>query len=303
MNNEQLIVTSSPHVRATDSVSKIMWTVVISLLPAVLAAVYYFSFRAVAIILVSVLGAVATEYIFQNVRGKEVTIADGSAVVTGVLLALTLPPTIPLWTVLVGSAVAIGLGKQVFGGLGHNPFNPALVGRAFLMAAYPVLMTTWQLDGQTTATPLNLFKMQGIMTDVWQLFVGHIGGSLGETSAFALLIGFAYLLYKGYVNWRIPAGMIGTVFLLTLVFGQNPIFHLFAGSLMLGALYMATDMVSSPVTKSGRWLFGFGAGLIVVVIRLWGGYPEGVMYGILLMNTAVPLINRYTRPRSLGEVK
>jgi len=145
--------------------------------------------------------------------------------------------------------------------------------------------------------------MEGIATDTWNLFVGHIGGSLGETSAIALLLGFSFLLYKGYVNWRIPTGMVGTVFILTLVFGANPIFHLFAGGLMLGSLFMATDMVSSPVTKKGRWIFGIGAGLIVVVIRLWGGYPEGVMYAILLMNTTVPLINRYTRPRSLGEVR
>ncbi|RCW49692.1 MULTISPECIES: RnfABCDGE type electron transport complex subunit D [unclassified Halanaerobium] len=303
MNNEQLIVTSSPHIRAADSVSKIMWSVVISLIPAVFAAIYFFQARALSIVVVSVLGAVLTEYVFQKVRGKKITIKDGSAVVTGVLLALTLPPSIPLWTVLLGAVVSIGLGKQVFGGIGYNPFNPALVGRAFLMAAYPVIMTTWTVDGVSSATPLNNMKMQGIAADTWNLFVGHVGGSLGETSALALLLGFAFLLYKGYVNWRIPVGMVGTVFIFTLVFGANPIFHLFAGGLMLGSLFMATDMVSSPVTKNGRWIFGIGAGLIVVIIRLWGGYPEGVMYAILLMNTTVPLINRYTRPRSLGEVR
>jgi len=303
MNNEQLIVTSSPHIRAADSVSRIMWSVVISLIPAVFAATYFFQARALSIVAVSVLGAVLTEYVFQRVRGKKITIKDGSAVVTGVLLALTLPPSIPLWTVLVGAVVSIGLGKQVFGGIGYNPFNPALVGRAFLMAAYPVIMTTWTVDGVSSATPLNNMKMEGIATDTWNLFVGHIGGSLGETSAIALLLGFSFLLYKGYVNWRIPLAMVGTVFLGTFAFGADPIFHLFAGGLMLGALYMATDMVSSPTTKLGRWIFGIGAGLLVVIIRLWGGYPEGVMYSILLMNTAVPLINRYTRPRSLGEVR
>ena len=302
MNNE-LIVTSSPHVRSQDSVKKIMWSVVLALLPAVFAAVYFFQGRAISVILTAIVGAVITEYIFQKIRKKKITIKDGSAVVTGLLLALTLPPSIPLWTAFLGSVIAIGLGKQVFGGLGHNPFNPALVGRAFLTASYPVLMTTWTVDGVSTATPLAQMKADGIATDTWRLFVGQIGGSLGETSALALLLGFAYLLYKGYVNWRIPLAMIGTVFLGTFAFGADPIFHVFAGGLMIGALYMATDMVSSPTTKLGRWIFGIGAGILVVVIRLWGGYPEGVMYSILLMNTAVPLINRYTRPRSLGEVR
>jgi electron transport complex protein RnfD len=302
MNNE-LIVTSSPHVRAQDSVKKIMWSVVLALLPAVFAAVYFFKSRAISVVLTAVVGAVLTEYIFQKIRNKKITIEDGSAVVTGLLLALTLPPSIPLWTAFFGSVVAIGLGKQVFGGIGQNPFNPALVGRAFLTAAYPVLMTTWTVDGVSTATPLSKMKMDGIATDTWNLFVGQIGGSLGETSALALLLGFAYLLYKGYVNWRIPMAMLGSVFIGAFVFGADPIFHLFGGGLMIGALYMATDMVSSPTTKLGRWIFGIGAGLLVVVIRLWGGYPEGVMYSILLMNTAVPLIDRYTRPRSLGEVK
>ncbi|MFW6381211.1 MAG: RnfABCDGE type electron transport complex subunit D, partial [Bacillota bacterium] len=218
-----------------------------------------------------------------------------------ILLALTLPPTSPLWMVLVGSVVAIGLGKQVFGGLGHNPFNPALVGRAFLLAAYPVRMTNWILDGKTTATPLNLIN-QGVMTEYWHMFTGHIGGSLGETSALALLLGGAYLIYKGYISWRIPAGMLSSVFVLTYITGNDPIFHLLAGGLILGAFYMATDMVTSPVTTRGRWIFGLGAGIIVVVIRLWGGYPEGVLYSILLMNTTVPLLDRYTRPRSFGEV-
>ncbi|PUU86583.1 RnfABCDGE type electron transport complex subunit D [Halanaerobium sp.] len=302
MNNE-LIVTSSPHVRSQDSVKKIMWSVVLALLPAVFAAVYFFKARALSVILAAVVGAVLTEYIFQRVRNKKIMIKDGSAVVTGLLLALTLPPSIPLWTAFFGSVVAIGLGKQVFGGIGQNSFNPALVGRAFLTASYPVLMTTWTVDGVSSATPLSQMKMEGIATDTWNLFVGQIGGSLGETSALALLLGFSYLLYKGYVNWRIPLAMVGTVFLGTFAFGSDPIFHLFAGGLMLGALFMATDMVSSPTTKLGRWIFGIGAGLLVVIIRLWGGYPEGVMYSILLMNTAVPLINRYTRPRSLGEVR
>ena len=210
--------------------------------------------------------------------------------------------------------MAIGLGKQVFGGLGHNPFNPALVGRAFLMAAYSKPMSSWILDGQTTATPLptiNTALMDATTSATvaevveftyWDLFIGRIGGCLGETSALALLLGAAYLLYKGFIDWRIPTGMLSTVFILTLIAGRDPLAHLLAGGLILGAFFMATDMVTSPVTKRGRWIFGVGAGLIVVIIRLWGGYPEGVMYSILIMNTAVPLIDCFTRPRSFGEV-
>lgn len=301
MSNEQLVVSSSPHVRDITTVSQIMWSVILALVPAMIAAIYYFKFQAFAIIVVSVFGAVATEYIFQKIRGKRISINDGSAVITGILLALTLPPTVPLWLVLVGSVVAIGLGKQVFGGLGYNPFNPALVGRAFLLAAYPVLMTTWMIDGETTATPLNLI-IKGVTTGYSELFLGHVGGSLGETSALALLIGGIYLIYKGYISWRIPAGMLGSVFVFSFITGNDPVFQLLAGGLFLGAFFMATDMVTSPITKTGRWIFGIGAGIIVVVIRLWGGYPEGVLYSILLMNTTVPLLNRYTRPKSFGEV-
>ncbi|MGM0419535.1 MAG: RnfABCDGE type electron transport complex subunit D [Bacillota bacterium] len=303
MQSQEFIVSSTPHVRDKTSVAEIMWTVVMALLPALLAATYIFGLRALAVAGVSIITCSITEYFFQRFRNKPVTLADGSCVLTGLLLAMTLPPSVPLWVVAVGAVVAIGLGKQVFGGLGHNPFNPALVGRAFITASYPVLMTTWTLDGQTQATPLNLMKMEGTTTSYWQLFTGNIAGSLGETSALFLLIGAAYLIYKGYINWRIPASMISTVFLLTWVFGQDPVFHLLAGSLILGAFYMATDMVTSPITKTGRWIFGVGTGLILVIIRLWGGYPEGVMYSILLMNMTVPLINKYTRPRSLGEVK
>ena len=294
---EQLVVTSSPHIRDKTSVSKIMWSVVLALMPAVLVSIVVFGWRAFAIILVSILGAVITEFLFIKARGMENTLDDGSAVLTGLLLALTLPPGFPLWGVLVGSVVAIGLGKQVFGGLGHNPFNPALVGRAFLLAAYTNLMTTWEIEGITTATPLE------DSAGYWELFTGNVPGSLGETSALFLLLGAAYLIYKGYLNWRIPFGMVGAVLIVTYVGGADPVFHLFAGGLILGAFYMATDMVTSPVTKKGRWIFGIGAGVLVTVIRLWGSYPEGVMYAILLMNTTVPLLDKFTRPRVLGEVK
>ena len=302
MNNKQLTVTPNPHIKDSTSVDEIMWTVVYALIPAVLAATYFFGFRALLVVAVSILGAVLTEYVFLKIRKKEMVINDGSAVLTGLLLALTLPPSIPLWTAFFGSVVAIGLGKQVFGGLGYNVFNPALIGRAFLTASYPVLMTTWTVDGVSTATPLSQIA-GGEAIRIWNLFIGNSGGSLGETSALALLLGAAYLIYRGFINWRIPAGMISTVIIVTFLAGANPVVHLFAGSLILGAFYMATDMVTSPVTKRARWVFGIGAGLLVAIIRLWGGYPEGVMYSILFMNTTVPLLDRYLKPRTLGVVK
>jgi electron transport complex protein RnfD len=302
MNNEQLIVTPNPHIKDSTSVEEIMWTVVYALIPAVIAATYFFGFRVLLIVAVSIIGAVVTEYSFLKIRNKDLVINDGSAVLTGLLLALTLPPSIPLWTAFLGSVVAIGLGKQIFGGLGHNPFNPALIGRAFLTASYPVLMTTWVVDGTSTATPLSRIS-NGEALRIWNLFIGNTGGSLGETSALALLLGAAYLIYKGYINWRIPTSMITTVVVVTFLSGADPIAHVFAGSLILGAFFMATDMVTSPVTKKARWVFGIGAGLLVALIRLWGGYPEGVMYSILLMNTTVPLLDRYLKPRTLGVVK
>lgn len=305
MENDKLVITSSPHIFDDDSVEKIMYGVIIALLPASIMGVYYFGLHALLLIVTCVITAVLTEALFQKARNYPVTIKDGSAVITGLLLALNLPPGLPAWMAVVGTVVAIILGKQIFGGLGHNPFNPALVGRAFLVASFPVAMTTWlsPVDATTTATPLGLMKLEGIPTDYWSLFIGKIGGTIGETSALAILIGAGYLLYKGYIDWRIPLSYIGTVAVLTTVFGRDPIFHIFAGGLMLGAFFMATDMVTTPITKKGRWIFGIGAGILVVVIRLWGGYPEGVSYSILLMNGITPLLNRYTRPRVFGEVK
>lgn len=305
MSNPKLIVTSSPHVRDVDSISRIMHTVNLSLVPALIMAVYFFRFHAFLLILTSVVFCVLTEAVWQKLRGKRITIYDGSAILTGLLLALTLPPRLPLWMVALGAVVAISLGKQVFGGLGYNPFNPALVGRAFLLAAFSVDMTSWYqpgIDVAASATPLAMMKMNGIATEYWDLFVGNVGGSLGETSAIALIIGGAFLIYKGYVDYRIPLGYFGTTAVLTAIFGHDPIFHLLAGSIMLGGFYMMTDMVTSPITKRGRWLFGIGGGLLLTIIRLWGGYPEGVLYSILLMNMTVPLLNRYTKPRTYGEV-
>ncbi len=314
------ILESSPHLRAKDTTPRIMYRVILSLLPAVAASVYFFRWRAVVLILVSVAGTLATEALFLLARKKPLAAAvDGSAAITGLLLALTLPPSLPPGMAVLGSIIAISLGKQIYGGLGHNIFNPALVGRAFLQAAFPVAMTTWvppvmmRVDLATFATPLGNLKFQnalaqGTLTPVKDLFWGNVGGCLGETSAAALLVGAVYLLVKKTIDWRIPAGIIVSLSVFTGIFWlanpqqyAPPHFHLFAGGLVLGAFFMATDMVTSPITPAGIWIYSVGIGLIIGVIRLFGGLPEGVMYSILLMNTFVPLFNLYLRPRILGE--
>jgi Na+-translocating ferredoxin:NAD+ oxidoreductase subunit D len=264
-----------------------------------------------------VAAAVGTEYFWQRVRVKGNTALDGSAVITGMLLALTLPPGLPIYMAALGSIMAIAIGKQIFGGLGQNIFNPALVGRAFIQAAFPVAMATWTkplvwaaTDAETAATPLGLMKFEGQGTPLSQLFFGNVGGSLGETSAMALLIGGAFLYYKGYIEWRIPVSLVGTVALLggaLWLFDPagypDPLFQVMAGGLLLGAIFMATDYVTSPLTPSGKLVFGAGTGLIILIIRTWGGLQEGVMYAILLMNAFTPLINTYTRPTVFGKGK
>lgn len=303
MENTQsrLIMSPAPHISSGESIPRIMYTVLIALIPAAVASIYFFGLRAVWLILVSCLAAIATEYVFCKIRKRPVTIADGSALITGVLLAFSVPPTLPLWMAALGSVVAIGIAKMVFGGLGRNPFNPALIGRAFLLASFPAHMTNWIApDGVTTATPLAVGSQR---TDLVQLIWGNVGGSIGETCSIAIIIGGLYLIYRKYVDWRVPLSYIGTVFVLALAFGQDPIFHIFAGGLLLGAFFMATDMVTTPLTRKGRVIFGIGAGIITVVIRLWGIYPEGVTYAILLMNAFTPLINRFTKPRMFGEVR
>ncbi|MDI3480901.1 MAG: H+/Na+-translocating ferredoxin:NAD+ oxidoreductase subunit [Tepidanaerobacteraceae bacterium] len=305
MEEYKLITTSSPHIHSGESVQKIMFNVAGALLLPAAAGIYFFGLRALILIITTVLAAVLTEAIFQKLRGKSVTIWDGSAVVTGILLALNLPPGLPLWMAVVGAAVAISLGKQVYGGLGMNPFNPALIGRVFLMISFPVQMTTWinPVDGTTGATPLQIMKMQGVSTDYARLFLGNIGGSMGETSALLIILGGLYLLYKGYIEWRIPVFYLGTVAILSALLGRDPLFELLSGGLMLGAFFMATDMVTSPISKLGKIIFGLGAGIFTVIIRFYGGYPEGVSFSILLMNAFTPVINRYTVPRIYGEVK
>ncbi|GAB6138402.1 RnfABCDGE type electron transport complex subunit D [Halanaerobaculum tunisiense] len=312
----QLTVSSAPHMRSQETTTGIMFNVVLALLPAALAGIYYFGTYALVLMMSCSLTAMVTEAAWQKLRGIPITIDDGSALVTGLLLALTLPPALPLWMAILGTIIAVVLGKHVFGGLGYNFFNPALIGRAFLMASFPVAMTTWNqrinfqgvfnwqaIDVTSQATPLA--TQQELTGDLGrQLFLGQIGGSIGEVSAALLVLGGLYLLYKGYIDWRIPTGYLGTVAVLTTFVGdKGPVYNLLAGGLILGAFFMATDMVTSPVTKQGRLIFGIGCGVLTVIIRVFAGYPEGVMYSILFMNMCVPLIDQYTQPRVFGEVK
>ncbi|PIS28580.1 MAG: electron transporter RnfD [Candidatus Marinimicrobia bacterium CG08_land_8_20_14_0_20_45_22] len=308
------VLSSSPHFKKPGDVRMIMRIVIAALLPAVGFSVYNFGFHSLITIAVSILAATITEEIVNLARKRKMTITDGSAVLTGLLLAMTLPPSLPLSMVVIGSVFAIFIGKQIFGGLGYNIFNPALIGRAFLQAAFPIPMMTWTIprtiDAISTATPLGSFKFAKILTPYYDLFMGTVGGCIGETSALAILIGGLFLVLVRIADWRIPLSYLGTVvifsgilWLINPVSFPDPIFHLFAGGLMLGAFFMATDMVTSPITPKGKWIFGIGAGIILVLIRQFGGLPEGVMYSILIMNSVTPLINRFTRPRYFGEIK
>ena len=348
-------VSAAPHIKQKISVGSVMWQVVLALTPALLAGIFFFGIQSLVLTLYAVAAAVITEALIQKLRNVPVTISDGSAVVTGMLIAFNINTSSPWWLPVVGSVFAIAIGKQIFGGLGFNIFNPALLGRAFLVASWPTLMTAgWKatqpmnkifqssINGLqdlpsnipavvTSATPLGVAKAlrdstqvapeiaETVMnslssTDTLQnLFWGNIGGVIGEVSVAALLIGAAYLAWKHIIEWRIPFSYIATVFVLTYIFGginglfsasiMLPVFHIFSGGLILGAFFMATDMVTSPVTKKGRLIFGIGCGILTVVIRLVGGYPEGVSYSIILMNIAVPLIDKYSLPKVFGEVK
>jgi len=316
--SERLIVSSSPHFLSDESIPKIMHSVVMALFPAAAASVYFFGPRALLLLFVCVGGCLVFEYAVQKLRRRPVKIYDGSAIITGMLLALTLPPGFTVFGALLGSFFAIAVGKQLFGGLGYNIFNPALLGRAFLQAAYPVIITTWTyprtmahaVDAVSAATPLALMKFEGVVVPLSDLLVGNTAGSMGETSVVAILIGGLYLRYKGYINWKLPLGYLGSMAFFGAIFWlvnpakyPNPLFHLMAGGAMLGAWFMVTDMVTSPVTPLGQWIFAVAAGFMAVIIRLLGGLPEGVMYSILFMNAFVPLLNRYTRPRVFGKVR
>lgn len=325
-----LLLTTSPFLKDRVDTAWIMWQVNVSLVPVVLVAFYFFGVSALLVIAAAAAGAVLPEWALGRARGRT-TIRDGSAVITGVLLGLTLPPGLPLWMAFVGGAVAIGIGKLAFGGIGQSIFNPALVGRAFLLAAFPVAMTTWTLpagtsgwfdlapgtlawpflrpsvDAVSAATPLAQMKFEAHVTGWRELLVGSTAGSLGETSAVVILLSGVYLAARRVLNWRIPVSILATVLVVSAALHvadpaayASPSFHLFAGGLVLGAVFMATDPVTSPITQRGCWLFGTGIGVLVVVIRTYGGLPEGVMYAILLMNAVTPLINRVTQPRVFG---
>ncbi len=359
--DSKFFVSSSPHIRSDVSTKTIMWSVVLALCPALVGAIYFYGFKALILTIIGIIGAVAGEALIQKFAKKPITITDGSAVITGMLVTFNVPPDVPYWMPFVGSLFGIIFGKMVFGGLGNNIVNPALLGRAFLMASWPVEMTTKWLaprggnicgfapntpyEAVTSATPLGVLKTHAgkafadaaaVLSDTlatpdqitmanekityakglveqlyshwFDMFIGNIGGVVGETSALLLLVGFIFLLVRGFVDWRIPVAFIGTAALFGFFagdpsgefFSMNVLFYIFSGGLILGALFMATDMVTTPITPLGRWIFGIGCGLLTFIIRRWGGYPEGVSYSILLMNLTVPLINRHTAPKKFG---
>ena len=311
----KLLAGSSPHIKSKATTRGIMLDVIIALVPALLAAVYFFKLQALFLILVTVFSCVISEYIWNRVSKKPNTIGDLSAIVTGLLLAFNLSPMVPLWVAAIGGAFAVIIAKQMFGGLGHNFINPALAARAFLMASWPVQMTTWKTpftDVISSATPLALVKSGseavGQIPKIMDLFIGNVGGCIGETSVIALLIGAAYLLIKRVISPELPIAFIGTVGIMVWILGGNGLFtgdfiyQIFAGGLVLGAFFMATDYTTSPVTIKGRIIMGVGCGLLTAIIRLYGGYPEGVSYSILLMNLVVPMIDRFCVPKSFGGV-
>lgn len=305
----KLIVSSSPHIRSKESVSSIMRDVVIALLPATLYSIYLFRMNAVKTILLAIIAAIVTEAVIQKIRNQKVTISDWSAVITGLLLAFNLPASVSWWIPVVGSVFAIAIVKHAFGGLGQNFMNPALAARAFLVASWPVKLTSWVtpgVDAVSTATPLTLVGDK-LEPSLMNLFIGNVSGCIGETSALLLIIGGIYLVYRNVIKITIPAFYIGTFAILTLAYSgfdfYYTLFQVLAGGLMLGAIYMATDYVSSPVNKKGQIVFAIGAGLITFIIRQFGGMAEGVSFSILLMNVATPLIERYTTPKVFGGAK
>ncbi len=320
-------ISASPHIRDSETIPHIMWQVNLALLPAAVFAVWWFGLTALINMLTGIVFAVGAEYSWQKAMHKPVTAFDGSACITGLLLAMSMSPILPPYMVAIGSVLAIIVAKQSMGGLGFNIFNPAHIGRAALMVSWPVAMTTWTkiqdfsllpgVDVMTSATPLNILKQQGYDALIstfgsqsglyWSMFIGTRNGSLGETSTVLLLLGGLYLIWRGYINWVVPAAMILTVGLLTWIFGPaglftgDPLFHMMAGGLILGAFFMATDMVTIPITITGQIIFAVGAGAITVLIRLAGGYPEGVCYSLLLMNAVTPLIDRFVKPDIFGQ--
>ena len=318
-------ISPSPHVHTSDSVNKIMCRVLLALMPALAWSIFMFGFDAIRVTLIAVVSCMAFEFLIQRFLMKEEPkITDGSAALTGILLAFNVPSSIPTWILIVGALVAIGVGKMSFGGLGNNPFNPALVGRVFMLISFPVQMTNWPvsiqspIDAISTATPLGILKgginsgksISELLPDLpsgLDLLYGNMPGSLGELSALLLLLGFGYLLWKKVISWHIPIFILGTIFCLQgtlwLVNPEKyiqPIFHLLTGGAMLGAIFMATDMVTSPMSHRGQFIFALGIGIITVLIRNFGAYPEGISFAILIMNGFTPLINTYVKPKRFG---
>lgn len=314
MEGYKLTASSSPHIRSDENVSKIMLDVLIALVPAFIASIFYFGINSLILVVASVLSAVITELACQKIMKKPVTVNDFSAAVTGVLLAFNIPSTAPIWLPIIGSFFAIAIGKQVFGGLGNNFINPALAGRAFLMACWLPLMTDFKapvgIDAIATATPLAILKgtaeTGAQLPSLMEMFMGRIPGSLGETSTLLLILGGLYLIIKKVISWKIPVAYIGTVAVISLITERGidgMLYHLLAGGLMLGAFFMATDYSSSPISSKGKIIYGIGAGMLTMLIRKLGGYPEGVSYSILLMNVLAPLIDKYTGPKIFGGVR
>lgn len=301
-----LILSSPPFVSEGETIERVMWRVNLVLLPALAWGVWSFGLDALRVAASCVASCVLAEAAAQRIMQRPVTVSDGSAVVTGILLAFNLPPGIPTWMTVVGSVAAIAIAKQAFGGLGFNIFNPALIGRAFLLASYPVPMTSWRpygaCDGVTCATPLGIIKEKLALPlpSYADMFLGRTGGCIGETSTLLLLAGALYLLWRRDITWHAPASFLGCLAIASRLSGRDPVFAVLAGGAVLGALFMATDMVTVPLSWKGRLIFGAGCGCITAVIRSWGGYPEGVCYAILLMNALTPVIDRYTQPRRFG---
>ena len=324
-----LNIAPSPHAHGKESTRKLMTDVVIALIPAFIVSVFYFGIGAVIVTATSVISCLLFEYLIQRfVLKKPVSITDGSALVTGILLAFNLPSNIPVLIIVIGSFVSIAIAKMTFGGLGNNPFNPALVGRVFMLISFPVQMTTWPvpkglgtgyLDAVTGATPLAILKgglasgqslseIMGQLPSPAQMFLGDMGGSMGEVAAAALLIGFVWLLLRKVITWHIPIAVVGSIAVFTGILwfvnpekNADPMFHILAGGVLLGAIYMATDYVTSPMVPKAMLIYGCGIGIITVVIRVYGAYPEGVSFAILIMNAFVPLMNAYIKPRRFGE--
>ncbi len=339
---DNLIISQSPHLHAKDSVKKLMYAVIIALLPSLVLSIYFYGIGAIVVTAFAVISAVAFEWlIVKYLLKKEPSIWDGSAIITGLLLAFNVPSNLPIWIIIIGALVAIGIGKMSFGGLGQNPFNPALVGRVFLLISFPVQMTSWPLpiksrlinwhffpsdpkaliDGYTGATSLGIMKeglknqevASSIMEKIpshMQMFYGEMGGSLGEISALLLILGGLYMIYRKVISWHIPVSTIVTVLLFSGVLwlinpqtNADPLFHLLTGGLMLGAIFMATDYATSPMSNKGKLIFGAGIGILTMLIRVWGAYPEGVSFAILIMNAFVPLINKGFKPKLFGAKK